>query len=213
MGANCIAWWRADLGVTIDTGVSEWLDQVAGLALTQGTGANQPTLNPTGGPNSTPSILFDGANDSLAGGALARALPQTIWLIGRQISWTANDSWVNDSAVTLIILQRTTTPQIAQSNGTGANNNAAAILNTYVRVQAEFTNSTSDRLLVIANSVTGTNAGSTAGTAPLVGRNAAASTFGHIELCELAFFNAIPSAGQNTQLNTYTTGRYGAGLV
>lgn len=212
MGANAVEWWRSDLGIIIDTGVSLWHGQVSGLDFTQATGLSQPAYNATGGPNNTPSLLFDGSNDALVGGALARALPQTIWIIGRQISWTSGESWINDSNVTLLVVQRTATPMIGMSCGTPGNN-VGSTLNTYRRVQAEFTNSVSDRLLVAATSATGTNTGSTAGTAPLLARNSAATTFGNVEICEVAFFNVTPSAGQTTQLDNYATDRYGAGLV
>lgn len=213
MGANAVEWWRSDLGITIGTGVSTWHGQVSGLDFTNGTGANQPTYNATGGPNSTPSLAFDGTNDSLVGGALARALPQTIWLIGRQITWTSAESWVNDSAVTLIILQRNLTPQIAMSAGAPALDNGGAPLTEWRRVQAEFTNSVADRLLIGSTATTGSNTGATSGTAPLLARNSAGTTFGRVEICEVAFFNVVPSAGQTTELNAYVTDRYGAGLV
>lgn len=213
MGANCVEWWRSDLGITLATGVSQWQGQVSGLNFTQGTPAAQPAYNATGGPNSTPSILFDGVDDALVGGALARALPQTIWLIGRHITWGAGKPWINDSGVTLIVLQRTASPLIAMSCGTPGNNNGAAALNQYRRVQAEFTNSAADRLLVGASAVTGTNTGAAAGTAPLLGRNAGATVFGNVEICEVAFFNVVPSGAQNTALDAYATGWYGAGLV
>lgn len=213
MGANAVEWWRSDLGITIDTGVSTWHGQVAGIDFSQGTGVSQPTYNATGGPNSTPSLLFDGSNDALAGTALARALPQTVWLIGRHITWTSNDSWINDTGVTLTVLQRTASVIIAMTAGSPGNNNGGAALDQYRRVQAEFTNSVADRLLVGSTSVTGANVGSTAGVAPLLGRNSAGTTFGNVEICEVAFFNVVPSAGQLAELDTYVTDRYGAGLV
>lgn len=62
-----LAWYRADQGITTATGVSQW-DDLSGNArhLTQGTGANQPVFGATSGPNSQPSVTFDGTNDSLA---------------------------------------------------------------------------------------------------------------------------------------------------
>lgn len=213
MGANAVEWWRSDLGITLATGVSQWQGQVLGINFSQGTAASQPAYNATGGPNSTPSILFDGTDDALVGGALARALPQTIWLIGRHITWTAGDSWINDSGITLIVLQRTASPLIAMSCGTPGNNNGAAALNQYRRIQAEFTNSAADRLLVGASAVTGAGTGATSGTAPLLGRNSAGTVFGNVEICEVGLFDAIPSAGQTAELDAYVTGRYGAGLV
>lgn len=212
MGANCIDWWRADLGVEIDTGCKNWVGQRNGLIFNNNTGVSQPTPASTG-PNSTASLIFDGSNDFLDGPALARASNQCIWAVLRQLSWTSADSLINDANATLIILQRTASPNLAMSRGTPQNNNAGAAVGTFRRVQADFVGTVSDRLLVGSTNSTGGNSGSTAGTQPLLGRNAAGTTWGHYELCDLAFFDAIPSAGQLTDLNTYVTSRYGAGLV
>src|SRR5580692_5588369 len=42
---NCVLWLRADLGISIATGVSQWLDQSGcGNHVTQASGPNQPSL-------------------------------------------------------------------------------------------------------------------------------------------------------------------------
>ena len=40
-----VAWWRADSGVTIGTGASDWLDRTGNYLVSQATGSQQPTLN------------------------------------------------------------------------------------------------------------------------------------------------------------------------
>jgi hypothetical protein len=213
MGANCIDWWRPDSGITIATGVSAWVGQVNGHTFSNPTGASQPALAATG-PGSTASIVFDSVDDFLDGPLLARAGNQTIWAVLRQlVPWTASDSLINDASATLIILQRTATPQLAMSRGTPGNNNGGIVMGTFGRVQAEFTGSVADTLRVAATVITGANVGTTAGTRPLLGRNGAATTFGGYELCDLALFDTIPSAGQRSSLDAYVTARYGGGLV
>jgi len=55
-------WLRADLGTTIATGVSQWNDQSGnGKNFTQATGATQPTLNASGGPNNQAYLNFNGS--------------------------------------------------------------------------------------------------------------------------------------------------------
>lgn len=218
MGANCTAWWRADLGVTVSTGVSAWADQVGSADFAQGTGANQPTFNATGGPNSTPSMTFDGSNDSLAA-TLARAAPGTtpavVWFIFRQLTWSANDPFMNDASGTMVVRQTGSTPTISMfCGGTNRNASAALALNTWGRGQADFLNSAADTLrLVSTDTNDAASAGNTAGTAPLLGRNGASSVFGNFELCEVAFFDAVPNGSQDTALDAYVTTRYGSGLV
>ncbi len=219
-GSNCKERWKSTNGVTIGTGVSSWLGMVAGTDAANATGANQPTYNATGGPNGKPSLLFDGSNDSLAA-TFARAAPGTtpsvIILVARQITWTANDPLTNDVAAHGVIRQVGVSPALVIFCGGAANqsSNTAATLNTYVRIQAKFFNSTSDVLRVVATdgAVTLATTGNAAGTGPLFGRNNAATLFGNFELCEVVFLDVNPSAGQQTDVDAYITDEYGSGLV
>jgi hypothetical protein len=87
--AGLTAWYRADLGITIGTGVSAWADQSgtgdANKNVTQGTAANQPTFNASDGAyNSKPTLSFDDTNDVLISGLWSSSLaqPSTIYLVG-----------------------------------------------------------------------------------------------------------------------------------
>jgi trimeric autotransporter adhesin len=69
---NLGLWLKADAGITLNTSeVSQWDDQSGnGISFTQSTGANQPTYEATGGPNSKPCVSFVAANlDFLLSGA------------------------------------------------------------------------------------------------------------------------------------------------
>lgn len=220
MGANCTARWKSTNGITIITGVSNWADLIGGVNLANATGANQPTFSATGGPNDKPYMTYDGSNDSLAA-TFARSAPGTtpsvIWAVVRQITYTTNDPIFNDVAAHGVVRQVGTSPAIVIFNGGGANqcSNTAGTLNTWVRIKAEFVNSTSDSLRIISTNGAAASAssGNNAGTGPLVGRNNAATAFANFDLVELCFFNAVPSAGQNTDLDAYCTAEYGSGLV
>lgn len=87
--ANLKAWYRADQGITISTGVSQWND-LSGNAhhLTQGTGTNQPTYSATSGPNSGPGVTFDGSNDVLSVSFSAVNQPFHSFLIMKTLSTT-----------------------------------------------------------------------------------------------------------------------------
>jgi hypothetical protein len=59
---NPVLWLRADQGITIATGVSQWADLSGfGNHFVQATGGNQPTLLSNGGPGGQPAVSFDGA--------------------------------------------------------------------------------------------------------------------------------------------------------
>jgi Concanavalin A-like lectin/glucanases superfamily len=65
-GATLVLWLRADLGITIVTGVSQWNDQ-SGSAnhVTQATGSKQPTVA-AADINGKPALAFDGTDDVLS---------------------------------------------------------------------------------------------------------------------------------------------------
>lgn len=72
--SGCALWLRADKGVTLNgSTVSAWANQgTAGGSFTQGSGPAQPTYSAAGGPNSKPTLTFDGG-DSLASTLAASA--------------------------------------------------------------------------------------------------------------------------------------------
>jgi hypothetical protein len=75
LGSPVKAWLRADLGITIGTGVSAWADQSGnGSHFTQATGAAQPAFE-AAGYSGTPCLLFDGVDDVLVNTTLAATLP------------------------------------------------------------------------------------------------------------------------------------------
>jgi hypothetical protein len=84
------AWYRADLGITIGTGVSAWADQSgngdANRNATQATGTKQPTLNASDAAfNNQSTISFSSAAvQLLATGTFSASLvqPATVYLVG-----------------------------------------------------------------------------------------------------------------------------------
>lgn len=67
LGANLFAWWRADTGITIDTGISDWADKSGNdHNLVQGTTSAQPTFVAADSNwNNQPSVSFDGGTDNM----------------------------------------------------------------------------------------------------------------------------------------------------
>jgi len=220
MGANTVAWWRSDLGVNPGTngaGVNNWMDQGPGsFNLVQATAANQPTYNTTGGPNSTPSLLFDGVNDRLVNAAINRPAPATtrtvVWIVFRQVTWTNTDKLFGfgTTATHMGALQSGVTPQIGMQNLTTVNLNNALAVNTYGRGEFGFSGSTSDYIKLVATTVTGASAGNTDPLATFtLGASGPQTLFANIQVVEVAIFDAVPTAGQTTSLNSYLSSRYG----
>lgn len=219
--ASVLQWVRSDLGITLNgSGVSGWADQSGnGNNLSQGTAANQPTYNATGGPNGTPSLLFDGTNDSLAAATPNQPAPGTtvtyLWAVFRNVTWTGSDRIVavSGNGASMLVMQSGSSPQCVSANVTLGPVNNGALLSAYARLEAYFSNSTSDFLKLAATSVTGTNTGNTdpvAGTTLAAGNGA---NFGNVEIVEFFVVNRLPSSTERTSLDAYCTARYGAGLV
>jgi len=88
-------WTKFNSGITVTgSGVSQW-DDVSGNGnhLKQGTDANRMTLEADG------SILGNGVNQFLKTDAFTLVQPETIYFLGKQVTWTALDAFFDGNAV------------------------------------------------------------------------------------------------------------------
>lgn len=69
------------LGLSNGAAVGTWPDEIGTLDATQGTAASKPTYSATGGPNSRPTLTFDGGDVLRTIGVGAHALPVSLVLI------------------------------------------------------------------------------------------------------------------------------------
>jgi len=122
------AMFRYGIGITVTgAGVSQWNDMSGNARhLLQGTDANRPALQADG------SILFDGVDNALATGAFTYDQPLTIYLLGRQITWTGGDK-VFDSPSRMLLGQDGSTPEVAIFAGAAIDVavNSGWVLNAY----------------------------------------------------------------------------------
>lgn len=86
--ANLELWTKYNSGITVTgSGVSQWDDQSGnGNHLKQAFDGSRPSKEVGG------SILFDGSNDFLKADTFTLAQPETIYLLVKQVTWTANDT-------------------------------------------------------------------------------------------------------------------------
>lgn len=90
--AGLLAWWRSDLGITLNSGnVAMWADQSGnGHNLSQATGSVQPAYNSSGGPGGRPSITYGGAQTLITFTAIcAGTSPRSVFI---QMSNSASPS-------------------------------------------------------------------------------------------------------------------------
>lgn len=82
--ANVAHWYRADQGITIATGVSQWNDLIGTAHLIQSTGANQPAYNATDAAyNGQATVQSTATNMFLVSGAAAMTQPCSVWVVGQ----------------------------------------------------------------------------------------------------------------------------------
>ncbi len=215
---SVLQWVRSDLGVTVVTGVSAWLDQTSNHRdFSQGTGANQPTYSASDATlNSQPTLTFDGSNDALASTSFAQADPVWIWMIVKQVTWGANRRiWcANQASNTPTIFMSGVTPNVAENASATANANSAGTLGSWFRTETLFSSSTSDYIKIGPTTVTGASAGATTiATGVLLGGAFSAGVNGNIALAEYVLCAGKPSGAELTALDAYVVGRYGAGLT
>lgn len=197
---NLAAWFRKGVGVTEATGlVSQWADQSGNSRhLTQATDTNKPALQGDG------SILFDGVDNSLVQSTFSYAQPETIYILAKQITWTANDRWF-DSAVggdRGIIQQFGTTPQIRIYAG-AALGAVSLTLDTYGIVCAVFNGASSVLQLNLTAPVTGNAGTDNMGSLRLGCPATALANFGNIQVKEILMYSAAHDATTRAQVIRY----------
>lgn len=144
---NPVAWFRYGQGITSSGGaVSQWDDRSGnGRHLKQATATNQPALQ------TDLSILFDGVDNYLKCDAFTLNQPVTIYVLGKQITWTASEYlWDGDDVDTGGLRQRPTSPGlglVAPTLGVVSNDLA---LDTYGAICAVYNGANS--VLQISNS-------------------------------------------------------------
>jgi hypothetical protein len=221
MGTDTSAWWRSDVVTLNGATVSAWPDLTGnGRDFAQVVAGSQPLYNAAGGPNATPSLLFDGVDDVLVNTNIDRAAPSTavsfFWIVFRQVTWTSTDRIFGCGTTNNAIcaIQNSATPQIAQADTTIVNGNTALAVNTYGRGEFYFSGTVADYIKLIATTVTGASAGVGNPAAGFkLGASGATTLFSNVEVAEMAIFDVLPSGAQIAALDAYVTSRYGAGLV
>ena len=207
--ANLAAWYRADQGITIATGVSQWNDISGnGRHLTQATGANQPTFGATSGPNSTPALTFDGSNDVLSATFSAINQPLHCFAIMRTNNIPAASGFISGGASgeRFIAGNTASTNVLNYWGGTGI-----------VYSHSDTTNHFLWEVLVNGASSSVIRGNTAAGTGSVGSNTMSGVTLGQMPgngytnciLSEVAIYSAQISGTNLTNLRAYYASRYG----
>lgn len=220
-GANLVQWLRADLGITIVTGVSAWADQSGnGNNAIQATGTAQPAYTASDSTlNNQSTILADGTSDVLSTAALTTNLATDdfyVCAIINAVTWTSGDSLTSGAGTTPPrSFQTGATPAITQTATSGVNSNTAAVLGSWVRYESLWTTTAGVSYLKIgATNATGGNPGTGARTSSHIFA-AGAALFGNYTLAEFIVVKTAagsggPTGSQRTACDAYLSARYPA---
>lgn len=218
------AYWQADLGTAISTGVSAWADQSGnGFALTQGGGGTlEPAYSASDATlNNLPTITADGVQQTLASTTLTMPTPGTtpswFWAVLKQVTWSGGVGrrwWgAAGGGNRLIVFNTGVTPQSAAHNAVTGPLNAGATIGSWIRAEAYFSNTVSDYLKLAGTSVTGTATGNNIPTAGFtLFANGVGTQFSNIAIYALGIWLGQPTAGEKSALDAWVTAKCGGGV-
>jgi hypothetical protein len=195
------AWFKFNTGITVTgAGVSQWDDMSGnGRHLKQGTDTNRPALQVDG------TILFDGSDNFLKCDAFTLNRPETIYFLGKQVTYTNTDYiFDGDGADSGSLAQIGTTPTIRAFAGAGITNDDFTA-DTYAVVTTIFDGFTSVLQVNHGTAVTGdTSAAQMSGFT--LGAAGTAVNHSNIRVKEVLIFNTAHDAAMRRRIVSYLLG-------
>lgn len=194
-------WTRYNQGITVTgSGVSQWDDASGnGNHLKQATDTNKPSKEADG------SILFDGVDNFLKADAFTLNQPETIYILGKQITWTALDAWADgDGTSTGRIYQAGTTPQVKLLAG-ALLGTISPPLDTYGIITSIFNGASS--VLQFNNDIPFTgDAGAENMGGFTLAKLGGAGVYGNIQVKECIIYNVAHDAATRAKVINYLAG-------
>lgn len=186
--------------LAVDFDPSRWS---SGTTFTASTGETW-TINSTGSKPAQivdrPSLLFDGAAHFMKCAAFTLNQPETIYFVGRQITWASTDTLLDGNAAnTGAIIQTTSTPQINISAGSSVAANTEMTLATRKVVCAVF-NGASSSLQVTTGTATTGNAGAGNMGGFTLGAAGSDLLFGNIQTQEVLIYSVAHDAATRANI-------------
>lgn len=219
-------WLRSDLGIALDGSnrLQAWTDQIHGYAFTQGTAANRPNYNASGGPNGTPRVS-GASNNAWVALSQSIALTGCTCIVIAKVTTVANPNagyfCAADSGNDF------NSPNGAIFRCKGSTGGLAGYAGTFIDSTVSFDVFHSFRVDVPAGtsptvtmsadgSVLTTFAPASGNITPTiwsVGSRIATGAAGNTpfdgDICEIILTNGKMAAGDLSLTSTYTTARYG----
>lgn len=216
--ANCAAWYRADLGITIGTGVSAWADQSgtgdANKNLSQGTGSQQPTRNNSdAGYNNQPTLSFASASlQYLISGSWASplSLPETVFVVGNTDGSVTNQAYSDGQGNSRLLYTNSGAARAVMY--AGATLSSGLGLTSSPLVICSIFNAGSSSIFVSAQTASASGSSGAGGTTRsflLAGVAAGPTAYLNGKLAEIIVYSRALSSTERAQVFVYLGTRYG----
>jgi hypothetical protein len=205
-----VAWYRSDLGVTDASGAaSAWADQSGnGVHLSEGTAGNRPAIVPALF-NGIAGLRFDGSNDRLSSGAISRAIPYHMFVVARQVSWSAADSMFGlQTSGSSRLFQNSSSPRIYQAGNAAAVNFVSPSIGATFFLSSFFNGAGSYQALNNGSIVGPANHGNETMNIIRVGARGDLSNFANVEFAEIIICSSEVTGADLTALRAYINERY-----
>lgn len=161
--------------------------------------------------NTFSSIYFDGVNDYLKTGPFTLNQPTTVYLMGKQVTWTASHYiWSGITEPSNVVYQKTSSPRVVLNAGSEFGDNGWTLqTNASMTFVLNSTNSAIrvNRLAATAGDVGTQNAGGFT-----LGARGDNSSFSNILMNEVLVFNTAHSTAQQNIVIGYLNEKYSLGL-
>lgn len=211
--AGLVARYRADLGTTVATGVSQWLDQSGSArTVTQATGSKQPTLNASDAAyNGQSTLSFVPANSQeLDSGTWASiSQPYSIFIVGN-ISGTLDQGLVGGTSSIVEVRGNSSGGATKNTLYAGSFLNSSVAADNLPTVFGCLFNGASSSVWVSAKTANATGAAGTNALADFqIGKDGAGNHFLNGKMAEICVYNVALTTGNISSLFDYFGNRYG----
>lgn len=197
--AGLVLWTRFNSGITVTgSGVSQWDDQSGnGNHLKQATDTNRPSKEADG------SVLFDGVDNYLKADAFTLVQPETIYVLGKQVTWTSNDKLFDGNASNSgLVFQNGTTPDLQAFAGTISSASSDLTLDNYGVVITIFNGASSVFQVDNNTPITGNFGAANMGGFTLAAQGSNLN-FSNIQIKEVIIYNTAHDAATRAQVIKY----------
>ena len=133
--AGIKVWLKIDSlnGTSNGSSISAWNDSSTNaLNFSQATGATQPTYSTTGGPGSTPAVVFTGGSQYMASATMTQAQPITVFIILQTTVTGAVSPFVWGTGGSASMSMALSNGKYSMNAGTALNNTVNADTNWHV---------------------------------------------------------------------------------